>query len=99
MLFKLLTLPISAPVSGFKFVLEQLQNVAEAELYDVDRIREQLLLLQLRLDEGELTEEEYVEREAEIIARLREARARQRAQVPGADEPVTYVIEGHGRED
>jgi len=58
-----------------------------------------LLLLQLRLDEGELTEEEYVEQEAVVIARLREARARQRAQASGSDEPVTYVIEGHGRED
>ena len=37
-------------------------------------MREQLLLLQLRLEAGEIEEEEYVEQEAVIMARLREVR-------------------------
>ena len=48
--------------------------MAEKELYDESRIREELLVLQLRLEEGEISEEEYAEQEAEIVARLREAR-------------------------
>jgi len=75
MLFKLLTAPISLPLSGFRFVLGQVEGMAERELYDQERIREDLLLLQLRLDEGEITEDEYVTEEAEIMARLRAARA------------------------
>ena len=75
MLFKLLTAPISLPIDGLRFVLNQVVTMAERELYDEDRIREELLLLQLSLEEGEITEDEYLPREAEIIARLREARA------------------------
>ena len=78
MLFKLLTLPLSAPLDGLRFVLGQIGEMAEREFYDVDRIRENLLLLQLRLEEGEITEEEYAVEEAEIMARLRAARAYQR---------------------
>jgi hypothetical protein len=48
--------------------------MAERELYDEDRLREELLELQLLLDEGELTEDEYAAQEAEIMARLRVAR-------------------------
>lgn len=74
MLTKILTLPISGPLGGFKFILGQIQEMAERELMDEGRIREQLLLLQLRLDEGEISEEQYQEDEAEIMARLRLAR-------------------------
>jgi len=61
-------------------VLQRLLEVAEQELMDIDRIHEELLLLQLRLDEGEIGEEEYLEAEAEIMQRLREARAYRQAQ-------------------
>ena len=80
--------------------LEQILEMAERELYDPDRIREQLLLLQLRLDEGEITEEEYVEQEAEVLARLRAAREYRvaRATSVATAESVGYQIEGHVHE-
>jgi hypothetical protein len=77
MLTQLLTAPVSLPFAGFRFVLERIRDVVEQELYDPARIREELLLLQLRLEEGELDEEEYRAAEAEIIERLRAARAYQ----------------------
>ncbi len=80
MLLQLLTAPVSGPVFGLRFVLQRLLEVAEQELMDIDRIHEELLLLQLRLDEGEIGEEEYLEAEAEIMQRLREARAYRQAQ-------------------
>ena len=43
-------------------------------------LREQLLLLQLRLEEGEIDEDDYAEQEAVLLARMRELRARQRAE-------------------
>ncbi len=76
MLLKLLALPITAPVSGFEFILNTLKDAAERELYDEGRLRDELLLLNLRLDEGELTEQQFKEREQEIIARMRAARER-----------------------
>lgn len=77
MLFKLLTAPLTAPLFGLTFVLGQVRDLAEREIMDVDRIREDLLLLQLRLEEGEISEEEYRDQEAEIMQRLRVARAYQ----------------------
>lgn len=74
MLFKLLTVPITGPVAGFRFILEQVRDMAEGELLDVDRIREELLLLNLRLEEGSITEEEFSRQEGELLARLRAAR-------------------------
>ena len=74
MLLKLLTAPITLPLSGLRFVLGRVEEMAERELYDEERIREELLLLQLRLDEGEITEDEYLVEEAEVMTRLRAAR-------------------------
>lgn len=75
MLFKVLTLPIGGPIPGMKFIFNQILEMAERELYDEDRIREDLLLLQVQLEDGDITEDEYVERKSEVLARLREARA------------------------
>ena len=74
MLLNLLTAPLGMPFSGFKFILNQIAQMAERELLDEETIRNDLLLLQVRLDEGEISEEEYLAQEAEIMARLRLAR-------------------------
>ena len=66
-----------APVSGFVFILNQIQKMADRELNDDTVIKEQLLELQMRLELDEISEEEYKEREAELFARLRVIRARQ----------------------
>ncbi len=75
MLFKLLAAPVALPMSGFRFILQQLLEMAERELLDEDRIRDELLLLQLRLEEGAISEEEYTAGETALIARWRAARA------------------------
>ena len=75
-LFDILGAPLTAPISGIGFVLKQLQTLAEQEMDNPDRLREELLLLQVRLDDGEITEEQYQVQEAEIIARLRAVRDR-----------------------
>ena len=74
MLFKLLAAPVTAPVSGFNFILKQLIEMAEKELYDPERIRERILLLQMQLEQGEITEEEYNAQEGELMAQWRAAR-------------------------
>jgi Gas vesicle protein G len=75
-LLKLLSLPISLPVSGMKFVLQQVADLADQELYDPSVVHEQLLLLHVQLEDGDIDEDEYAEREAELMARLRDIRAR-----------------------
>ena len=65
------------PFSGFRFILGQLQKIADQELNDESVIKEQLLELQMRLELEEVSEEEFTEREAELFARLRIIKARQ----------------------
>ena len=73
-LFKLLALPVTAPAAGIRYCLEKVAEVAEAQLWDEDPVREQLILVNEAFDEGRLTEAEFREREAELLARLREIR-------------------------
>lgn len=67
------------PFSGFRFILRTLQRVAEDEYTDDRGLKEQLLELQLKLDSGEINDEQYAHREAEIIRQLREIENRKRA--------------------
>lgn len=83
MLLKLLALPVSLPMAGFRFCLEQVVEMAEQELMDEEPVREALLLLTLGLEDGEVSEEEYTEREAALLRRLREIRAYKQAKAHG----------------
>ena len=90
-----------APVSGFKFILGQIQKMADQELNDDTVIKEQLLELQMRLELEEISEAEYQEREAELFARLRALKTRQLEllhQVHSA-ESSSFVIEVGGDEE
>ncbi len=69
---------LGLPFSGFGFVLRTLQRVAEEQYTDDAPIKEQLLELQLRLESGEITEEQYEQKEAAIIRQLREIENRRR---------------------
>jgi hypothetical protein len=80
MLFKLLTAPFSLPGAGIKFIFNQIAELAEQELDDESVLREELLLLQVQFEEGDIDDDEYVEREAALMVRLREIKARKRAQ-------------------
>ncbi|MGB7925424.1 MAG: gas vesicle protein GvpG [Pyrinomonadaceae bacterium] len=90
-----------APVNGFKFILNQIQKMADRELNDDTVIKEQLLELQMRLELEEISEEDYQAQEAELFARLRVIRARQLDllhQVHTA-ESSSIVIESGGDEE
>jgi hypothetical protein len=99
-LFKLLGAPFSLPAAGMKFVFRQIADLADQELNDDTVVRDQLLLLQVQLEEGDIEEDEYVEREAELLARLREIKARKRQEMEqiSADEmPVEANVDARRR--
>jgi hypothetical protein len=99
-LFKLLGLPLSLPAAGMKFIFNQIADLADHELYDESVVHEQLLLLQVQLEEGDIDDDEYVEREAELMVRLREIKARKRAlqeQTSVDDVPVEANVEARRR--
>ncbi len=70
LLAKLLLLPVTGPVRGFQFILEQIQAEAEAILQDEGRVQAELIDLSLRHDMGEVADAEYTEQEEALLARL-----------------------------
>jgi gas vesicle protein GvpG len=99
-LFKILGAPFTLPMAGVKFVFNQIADLADQELNDDGVLREQLLLLQVQLEEGDIDEDDYVEQEAVLLARLREIKARKRAQIEQvtADEmPAEANVEARRR--
>jgi gas vesicle protein GvpG len=64
-------------IGGLRFVLRRLAEAVDAELNDVDVIREELLAAQMRLELGEITAEQFAGLERDLLARLREIRERE----------------------
>jgi hypothetical protein len=65
------------PVDGFKFVLTQIQQVADRELNDEGLIKSELLELQMRLELEEISEADYKAKEADLFSRLRAIKQQQ----------------------
>jgi len=74
LLSKLLFFPVAGPVAGIRWTLGQVQRVAEQELTDDTKIKNDLMELQLRLELGEIDEVEYAKAEAVLMQQLREVR-------------------------
>ena len=76
--FDLLTSPVLGPIRGVHWLATKVAEAAESELLDEDRVRGELLELQIRLEMGEISEEEYDKQERMLVERLsaiREAKA------------------------
>ncbi len=67
-----------SPITGFKFILRTLQRVAEEQYTDDAPLKEALLELQVKLENGDISEEQYVQQEAQILRDLREIQNRKR---------------------
>ena len=59
-----------APLKGVIWMGEKLGDMAQKELSDKGRIKEELMALQLRFELDEINEEEYDKRETELLDRL-----------------------------
>jgi hypothetical protein len=70
-LLDLLFLPVSVPVKGFVFILEQLREIVDKELYDEDELRKRLLGLEMEYELGNVGEEEYRQLRSKIVGRMK----------------------------
>ena len=87
-------------VGGIKFVLGKIAAAVDAEMNDDSRLREELLAAQMRLELGEIDEKEFRALEADLLARLREIRERQRGEAPKPGEMKVTGVEAriHGED-
>jgi hypothetical protein len=70
-------------IGGLTFVLRRIAEAVDAQLNDVDTLREELLAAQMRLELGEIDEAEFAAVERALLARLREIRERTSGEASG----------------
>ena len=75
----ILLLPLKGPIAGIKWVMRTIQNMADEELMNDQPWKERLIELQMMLELGEISEEDYTREEAVVFQALRDIRARREA--------------------
>ncbi len=66
-------------IGGIKFCFDKIATAVDKEMNDDTALREELMAAQMRLELGEITEQEFREVEDQVLAQLREIRERQMA--------------------
>jgi Gas vesicle protein G len=66
----------SLMISGLRWVMNTVVTAAEAEMNDDTALREQLLDAEMRREMGEISDAEFEELEADVLARIREIKER-----------------------
>ena len=69
-MFLLDDLLIGLPAKGLVGIFEKIYDMAQAELTDESKIKEELLQLQALYEVDEISEEEYQKKEAALLERL-----------------------------
>jgi hypothetical protein len=70
----LLFWPVTGPTYLTRFSLEKVEGAVRSELTDDTPVKQELMELQMQLELGDIDDDQYVAREAEIMRRLRDVR-------------------------
>jgi hypothetical protein len=95
----ILLLPIKGPIAGFKWVMNTIQKMADEELMNDQPWKERLIELQMMIELGEISEEDYAVEEAAVFQALRDIRARKEAiarQYADDDDGGIGIYTGYG---
>jgi gas vesicle protein GvpG len=68
-------------IGSLRFVLDKVVQAAEAEMQDDSALRDHLLEAQMRLELGEITDDEFAEIERDVIAAIREIKGKQQGPI------------------
>ena len=79
LLLRLLTLPILGIPMFVQWIGEQVKEAVEQELYNEEAVEAELVEWELRYDLGEISEEEYMEAEEALLARMKAIREHKQA--------------------
>ena len=75
LLSDILLFPVTGPVRGLYFILEQIRDQVDAEESEAgSQIQEELMDLAIRYELGEIAEQAYAEQESALLERLNEVR-------------------------
>jgi hypothetical protein len=73
-------------IDGISWTLRTVVTAAEAEMNDDTALREQLLAAEMQREMGEITDEDFVEIERDLLARIREIKERRE----GGSGPIAF---------
>jgi len=79
----------SLMISGISWTLQTVLAAAEAEMNDDMALREALLEAEMRREMGEISDDEFAEVEADLLARIREIKERRE----GGSGPIAFGAE------
>lgn len=68
------------PAKGFMAVIKKIYDLAEAEINDDSKLKEELLRYQTMFELDQISEEEYARKEDEVMARMNAIRERKKQQ-------------------
>ncbi|MEM6682033.1 MAG: gas vesicle protein GvpG [Pseudomonadota bacterium] len=83
LLSKVLTFPVSIPAAGLKGLILKIHETAEAQYYNAEAVRAQLVALGDQLDNGDISETEFEALEEQLLDRLDEIAAYEAAKQGG----------------
>lgn len=100
MLAGILLFPITGPLYGLRFIVEQIQAELDAELMDEGRLEAALMMLSMQQDLGEISDAEYAAQEAVLLQELNAVRAYKESlvqsgrytEVDGYEDEEEYVL-------
>ena len=79
-------------IGSLRFVLDKIVAAAEAESQDDTSLREQLLEAQMRLELGEISDEEFADIERDVLAAIRDIKRPQQGAISMTpDDKITGV--------
>ncbi len=81
-------------IGGIRFVLDKLAAAVETEMNDDTALRERLLAAQMEVELGEMSQADFDALEADILARLRDIRERQRGGESAVISPRDMKVTG-----
>jgi hypothetical protein len=77
-------------IGGIRFVLDKVAAAVDQEMNDEGRLREELLAAQMRYELGEISDEDFVAFQDDVLDRLREIRDRQREEAGGTAGAMSF---------
>jgi hypothetical protein len=81
-------------IGGIRFVLDKVAAAVDTELNDDSALRERLLNAQMELELGAISQEEFDDLEADIVARIRDIKERRRGGESAAISPADMRVTG-----
>lgn len=77
-------------LGGIRFVLDKVAAAVDQEMNDEGRLREELLAAQMRYELGEISDEDFLAFQDDVLDRLREIRNREREEAGGTAGAMSF---------